>query len=47
MRAFIAVRDRANGKGIDHFPEVYGQQLFMAYCENASGVPAGTVCASV
>ena len=34
----------ADGKGIDHFPEVYGFQLFTAYCDNASGDPAGTAC---
>ena len=35
----------ANGKGIDHFPELYGLQLFSAYCQNASGDPTGTSCA--
>jgi hypothetical protein len=34
----------ADGHGIDHFPEVYGQQLFIAYCANASGDPTGTAC---
>jgi hypothetical protein len=35
----------ADGHGIDHFPEVYGAQLFAAYCANASGDPTGTACA--
>jgi hypothetical protein len=34
----------ADGHGIDHFPELYGAQLFTAYCLNASGDPTGTAC---
>ena len=30
----------ANGKGIEHFPEVYGQQLFTAYGTVLSGGPS-------
>ena len=30
----------ANGKGIEHFPEVYGQQLFTAYATVLLGTPS-------
>jgi hypothetical protein len=30
----------ANGKGIEHFPEVYGQQIFTAYATVLSGTPS-------
>jgi hypothetical protein len=30
----------ANGKGIEHFPEVYGQQIFTAYATVLLGTPS-------
>jgi len=37
----------ADGKGIDHFPEVYVVQLITAYCMVADGDPAGTTCEQI
>jgi hypothetical protein len=40
----VPERLTSDGRGIDHFVDAYLPQLIQAFCDNASGDPAGTIC---